>query len=329
MLSAEFQCGALKSTVPVDSQASLLDQALLNGVEVNFACRRGDCGQCAATVMEGDVTAIEPSRPSRMGRRVLLCNVAASSSVRIDLPYLPELRGIKTLRSPSKIHTLKLLSEDVMEVVLRLPPSTAFVFLPGQYIRITNRQQTTRSYSLAAGQQSDRMLRLHVRKIDGGRFGDWLFHEAKPNDLLQLEGPLGHFFLRESGSYENSLFVATGTGIAPLYAMLSSLDDEQRRRCGDIHIYWGNRVSKDAYLQHSLLELAARWGWSLNLIYSREGDGGGNRHVQDAVAARHPRLELAQVFVAGNPGMVDAMRQLANDRGLAESNFHADPFTTS
>lgn len=328
MSFVEFRYGAARASFAVDAGANLLDQALAQDVPVNYSCRRGDCGQCAATVVEGEVSALEPGLPYRLDSRWLLCNVAARSDLRIELPYFRELNAIKVLRSPTKIDGLRLLSEDVIEVSLRVPPSTAFAFLPGQYIRLTNRDKTTRSYSLAAGASSDKLLRLHIRKVNGGRFGDWLFGSAKPGDLLQLEGPLGHFFLRDEGEFKTSLFVATGTGMAPIYAMLSSLTSEQQQRCGEIHIYWGNRVSKDAYLQQTLVELATAKGWPLHLIHSRE-PGSQIRHVQDAVGLQHERLDAAQIFAAGNPGMVDAMRQLASHRGLAEDNFHADPFTTS
>lgn len=41
------------------------------------------------------------------------------------------------------------------------------------------------------------------------------FEEAKQNDLLRLEGPLGSFFFRES-NVKDVIFLATGTGIAPV-----------------------------------------------------------------------------------------------------------------
>ena len=50
------------------------------------------------------------------------------------------------------------------------------------------------------------------------------FEEAKENDLLRMEGPLGSFFLRES-NYENIIFLATGTGIAPIKAILENIQE--------------------------------------------------------------------------------------------------------
>ena len=39
---------------------------------------------------------------------------------------------------------------------------------------------------------------------------EYFFKEAKINDLLRLEGPIGTFFLRNS-NYNNIVFLATGT----------------------------------------------------------------------------------------------------------------------
>ena len=46
--------------------------------------------------------------------------------------------------------------------------------------------------------------------------------EAKENDLLRIEGPIGSFFLRES-EVENIIFLATGTGVAPVKSILESI----------------------------------------------------------------------------------------------------------
>ncbi|MDA9325361.1 hypothetical protein N9Q36_01435 [Flavobacteriales bacterium] len=53
---------------------------------------------------------------------------------------------------------------------------------------------------------------------------NYLFENSKKNDLLRLEGPIGTFFLRESNA-KNLLFLATGTGVAPIKSMLDNLEN--------------------------------------------------------------------------------------------------------
>ncbi len=77
------------------------------------------------------------------------------------------------------------------------------------------------------------------------------FEQAKPNDLLRLHGPLGTFFLRKAAG-RDLVFLATGTGIAPVKAMLESMaelpPDQQPR---SVNVFWGGRGTQDIYLNVS------------------------------------------------------------------------------
>jgi len=326
----EFLIGETKATVMADPESSVLDQALAQGVDISFACKRGDCGQCVGTLIAGEVAPIEPARPCIRDREVFLCNAAARSDAVLRLPHFPETRHLRVQRSPGKIHALNRLSADVIEMVLRLPPNTDFNFLPGQYIRVTNKSGVTRSYSLAAPPAADKLLRLHVRCMAGGAFSEYLRSSAAVGQLLHLQGPMGHFFLRDGLLAAQTICLATGTGIAPIHALLAGLDDAQRQRCGEIHVYWGNRHVRDAYLMDGLSALERGLGAKIHAVFSKEADAAQDaRHVQDAMGRHHSVLHDAQVFACGNPAMIDAARQRCLALGLPLQRFISDPFTTS
>jgi CDP-4-dehydro-6-deoxyglucose reductase len=329
----DFLRGDQTRRVDVPEGGKVLDHALANGVEISFACKRGDCGQCAASLVEGQLRPADPSRPLNHGTDVYLCNAVPASDAVLRLPYSPETAHLRVLRSPCKIHALRRLSPDVMGLSLRLPPSVNFQFLAGQFIRLTNGSRVTRSYSLAAGPAPDRLLQIHVRRAPGGAFSEYLFSSAAEGDLLHLEGPMGRFFLRADGHAEKSIFLATGTGIAPIYAMLSSLTQEQRLRCGSIHLYWGNRSPDDAYLDAPLQRLASSGEIQYQAVFSRaeraETAAGDARHVQQLMAAQHASLAAAQVFACGNAAMVESAREQCASLGLSGERFFSDPFTAS
>lgn len=327
MYQAHIQIGPESRSFEAAPDRSLLDLALENGVPVAYSCKRGDCGQCIGTLQRGRVVALNASQSLRVKHDIYLCNAAACSDVDIRLPYFPELANVPSLRSPSKIHELNQLSDKVLEVVLRLPPATRFRFLPGQFIRLTNKDRITRSYSLAAGPAPDRLLRLHVKRVEGGAFSEYLFKMAKPGDLLQLEGPQGYFFLREAHQAKITIFLATGTGIAPIYAMLSSLPPERRAALGEIHVYWGNPTRSEEYLNDALRTLATRLDFCYWALHSRETCG--PRHVQDLMAEHHASLVDCEVFACGSSAMIDAARERSVELGLALDRFHSDAFTAS
>lgn len=312
-----------------DPGLSLLDQLLAHSIPISHSCRRGDCGQCAIELITGDSAALDDTRPVLQNGKLLSCNASARSALHLSIPHDGELDGIVVRRSPAKIHALERLSDEVLALTLRLPPSTELRFLPGQFIRLTNREGITRSYSLAAGPAEDRLLRLHIRKVAGGAFSQWLFERASVNDLLHLEGPHGRFFLRQGYAASRSIFLATGTGIAPIWAMLAATTPQQRQQLGEVSVYWGNRLQHEAYLAESLRQLAVRMDFRLALIFSREPAATAHRHVQQRMLDDHPQLDNAQLFACGNPAMIASARELALGAGLPAERFYSDSFTAS
>jgi CDP-4-dehydro-6-deoxyglucose reductase len=318
--------------VQVDGESSLLDSLLGLGLDVNYSCRRGDCGQCTAAIAVGDFRAIDSGKPTVARGVAHLCNVIpCSPRIELRLPYWPQLEGIKAQRSPAKIHEISRLSDDVLKLTLRLPPSARFRFLPGQHLRVTNRHRVTRSYSLAEPPRADGLLVLHVRIVAGGIFSDYLHAEARAGDLWQVEGPLGHFFLRDEPA-ERSVFLATGTGIAPIHAIFMSLTEPERARLGHVSIYWGNRHHADAYLDEAMQILARRWGCEYRTLASREPSPGHALHVQDQLAldlAEGASLLSSYVYACGNPAMIEAASEACFSLGLGPGRFVSDPFTAS
>lgn len=310
------------------SGKSLLEEALQAGVPVNYSCKRGDCGQCIGELERGEIGPVNPAQPLRVGGDIYLCNAIAQGDLEVRLPYFQELDEVSCIRSPAKIHELRPLTVDVLEIALRLPPSTRMRFLPGQFMRLTNKERTTRSYSLAAGPRDDKLLRFHVKRVDGGAFSSYLFGRAQPGDLLHIEGPQGRFFLRSGQRYAKTVFLATGTGIAPIYAMLSSLSSEQRSALGDVDVYWGNRERREEYYAEAWAALSSSAGIRYWPVYSRSPSGSA-RYVQDLMTHHHKRLTDAALFACGNVAMIDSARRICTELGMALDRFHSDPFTSS
>ena len=86
-------------------------------------------------------------------------------------------------------------------------------------------------------------LEFHIRHLPGGLFTDKLFGGLKPREKLQFEGPLGSFFLRDSP--KPALFIASGTGYAPIRSMLLKYLPLNTGR--KMILFWGGRTRKDLY----------------------------------------------------------------------------------
>ena len=236
-----------------DPGKSLLDCAKSQGIVLEYSCRTGRCGVCKANVLQGDTEVVQPelalTEEERACGAILTCCRAAVTDVELDLEDLGLLADIQIKTMPCRLDILERLADDVLRVVLRTPPKSALFYLPGQYIDVIGKDGVRRSYSIANAVREDAKLELHIRHVPDGVMSQYWFGEAQANDLLRLEGPLGTFCLR-GASTTNLVFMATGTGIAPVKAMLEALSaapETLRGKC--IYVYWGGRTEQDLYWQ--------------------------------------------------------------------------------
>lgn len=312
------------------SDKSILESARLQGIVLEHCCRTGRCGVCKAKVISGESRVLQPeesltSEDERDGF-ILTCCRTVKTDLKLDIEDLGEIGGIQPKTVPCRIDTLEYLSNDVVEVVLRTPPSTHLVYLPGQYVDIIGKDGLRRSYSIANAPREDGKINLQIRKVENGEMSQYWFEEAKANDLLRLEGPLGTFFLRES-NVSHLILLATGTGIAPIKAMLEQLAAvPEVNPYSHIHIYWGGRTEQDIYWRPFFESLPL----TFIPVLSRTPDWQGRKgYIQQAVIDDSFNLRDAVVYACGSEAMINSARERLISAGLDTKQFYSDAFVSS
>lgn len=247
--------------------------------------------------------------------------------MQLEVEDLGEIQVYPTKTLPCRIQSLERLSEDVLRVILRLPPNQKLDYHPGQYIDVIGKDGLRRSYSVANAPVIDMSIELHIRRVPEGAMSQYWFEEAKTNDLLRLNGPLGTFFLRDVSGMDLILLV-TGTGMAPIKAMLEGLATGPRARLPrSISVYWGGRIRQDLYWNPAEAGLALRYVPVLS-----RGDSswaGARGHVQQAVLQSGATLEDAVVYACGSLAMIDDARAQLVAAGLNGGRFYSDAFVPS
>ncbi|MNZ47014.1 CDP-6-deoxy-L-threo-D-glycero-4-hexulose-3-dehydrase reductase [compost metagenome] len=214
-----------------------------------------------------------------------------------------------------------------MEVILRVPPNSKFTYLPGQYIDIIGEAGLRRSYSIANAQRADGKLELQIREVEQGMMSQYWFARAKTNDLLRLEGPLGTFSLREK-AVRNIVFLATGTGIAPVKAMLEQLLGNPSMADGKkVFIYWGGRTPSDIYWNPQLQGLDATF---IPVLSRADAQWTGRTgYVQSALIKDAIDLTQSVVYACGSEDMIHSARDELTALGLPVKQFYSDAFVSS
>lgn len=310
-------------TIVVEKQGSLLELIIAAGVPLPNSCRRGDCQQCACSVRRGDFYILNNASENSSLQFHLACQVVPVSGLDVELFEDPYEEIEKPRHIPAKVVRLDRLSSNVFCLSLVLPRNQSFTFRPGQYTDIKLRSGLVRSYSIASYSGDSRILEFHIRVVDGGRFGEWL-NTAVEGEMVQIYGPLGRFFFRDKIDVKQTIMAATGTGIAPIYCMLSVLSPAQRRQLGKISIIWGNRSAAGNYFDASVTALAQKLGAEYHAVYSAEATAPFKGRITDWMPSD---FSETQVFAAGHPLMVADLRSLAYARGLPHSFFYADAFS--
>jgi CDP-4-dehydro-6-deoxyglucose reductase len=214
-----------------------------------------------------------------------------------------------------------------MQVFLRLPAVEALRFHPGQYLDILLNGGKRRSFSIASPPHDSELLELHVRRVPGGAFTDGLFGAPAVGSLLRIEGPIGQFVYQENSS--PLLMIAGGTGFAPLKSMLRHLLESGIDK--PIHLYWGARRAQDVYEEKLVLEWARRHPQlRFTAVLSEATEAKAPHHrlgwVHEAVLAEHASLEPFDVYTAGPPALIEAIRASFPHRGVREDRLFFDSF---
>ncbi len=307
---------------------TVLEAALSNSINLEYGCSNGRCGQCKAKLLDGLVANSSNTPDVEIPDDfILTCCSIPQTDLLLKARYLPELNDIKCKTIPAKVDSLAFKSANILVMTLRIPPSATFEFIPGQHIDLLW-DGSKRSYSIANSSVRESKIDLHIKKVDAGLFSNFMFNKVKPNDVFRLFGPLGTFFLRVGT--EPLFFLCTGTGFAPVKAMVESLIEVRSLR--KIHIFWGGRILADIYS-----DLPFKWAEEFSNIQftpvlSRETNLPDNiklGYVQSALIEQYNELHEAEVYACGSAQMIDDAQKLLVESGLKTDHFYADAFVSS
>ena len=327
-------------TLRVAAGEPVLEAALAAGLNLPHSCKSGHCGSCRARLLTGEIR-YPNGRPlgitaeeARAGN-VLLCQARAQSDLTVEARLIANVADVEIKTLPCRIARLTPLAADVMQVMLRLPAVERLRFHPGQYLDILLEGGRRRSFSIASPPHDNELLELHVRRVSGGGFTERLFGTAGAGaeralgvgSLLRIEGPVGQFSYRDGQG--PVLMVAGGTGFAPLKSMLRHMLENGIRR--EVHFYWGARHLDDLYEEARVLEWRQRHPQLQYRAVLSEATRSEAAHtragfVHEAVLADHPDLAPFEVYAAGPPAMIEAMRVSFPRHGLGPGRLYFDSF---
>jgi ferredoxin-NADP reductase len=229
------------------------------------------------------------------------------------------------------------LSELTKHLEFEMKGVPRFGFVAGQWLSFkTNKpdgEEIIRAYSIASPPSDNNKFALCLNRVQDGFMSNFLC-DMNEGDEIACQGPFGDFILRPP--MRDTIFVATGTGIAPFRSMLHwlfgsipELDKDGRGRPSSIeaqgrhlgHQLWlifGNRTERDIYYHDEFLRLAEAYP---NFHYLPTLSRGGPEwqglrgYVQEHVPAIARGRTDMHAYICGLDKMVKANRDLLKSLG--------------
>ena len=207
------------------------------------------------------------------------------------------------------------LSDRTKHLAFEMRGVSRFGFVPGQWLSVKHNlpdgEELVRPYSIASGPAENGQFAFCLNRVQDGFMSNFLC-DMNPGEEISCQGPFGNFILRQP--LRDSLFIATGTGIAPIRSMLHwLLADESRHQNKQFWLLFGNRAEEDIYYHGEFLRLAdehPNFHYLPTLSRGTPEWAGLRGYVQDHVPGLVGDRQDMHAYICGLAKMLKANRDL-------------------
>jgi Na+-transporting NADH:ubiquinone oxidoreductase subunit F len=313
----------------------LLSTLMQEGIFIPSACGgKGTCSLCKVRVLEGGGPVLPTETPyldqEEMDSSVRLsCQVKVRNDLKIQIPE--ELFLIREYRV--KVLKLEDLTPEIKGIELQvLSTEDTLTFKPGQYIQLEipkykmTKGPEYRAYSVASHPEAE-TVDLVITKAPKGAVSTFVHDYLKVGDELGIIGPFGDFYLRDSDL--EILFIATGSGLAPIMSILRQIEKEEIKRKSSL--FFGARKREDLYYYDELKALEKklpRFSFIPTLSRATEADqwDGEKGRVTNLIERYVEKDSPIEVYICGSPDMVQSCLDMLEENGIPEERIFYDKF---
>lgn len=196
--------------------------------------------------------------------------------------------------------------------------------------------EVRRSYSICSPAPGGE-LRVAIRQVPGGVFSTWATNQLRPDDLVDVLPPAGHFNheLDPESERRYSLFAA-GSGITPIYSIAATILGAEPH--STITLLYLNRTSQSTMLLEELQQLRDRYlgRFTISFAFSREETAGplltgrpDRARIDDLIAHGFLPAGVDHAFLCGPIDLVDTAATALTDAGMPPDAVHREIFTTN
>lgn len=211
------------------------------------------------------------------------------------------------------------LTDSIMQLVLT--PEEYVDYYAGQYLQILFGEEAF-SYSIANAPLGSHKYELHIRHSLENPYNQRLFEHIKEHASVTINLPFGECSMEHLDAHRPILFLAGGTGFAPVKAMIEQLLSRADKR--PFELFWGARLQNDLYMDEKVNS------WQTHVTHFNYFSLLSEENPEPLVSfvlARHPK-DLAdwQIVISGPFDMVYSTRDALIHHGVPPDHLFSDAF---
>lgn len=305
----------------VESNDTILEAALRAGVSLNYGCSNGNCGECRARLVSGEVKKVHAhdyvlSQSEKDSGVFLMCSCAAVNDVVLEAG-VAGANDIQEQLLAARVKSVEQFGPRLAVLHLQAPRSQRLRFLAGQSIRLSA-EGASGLYAIASCPCEERHIEIHISRQPDDAFSELPFGGLKAHDSVEVEGPYGEFVL-EDVSTRPVIFVAFGIGFAPIKSLIQHAMSLDLAESMDLH--W---LADEA--GHYQSNQCRAWTDALdNFTYVPHPHSGDVASILADIVRDYPDLHRFDVYAAGTAAQLQIAERLFLEQGLPEQHWRASP----
>jgi Na+-transporting NADH:ubiquinone oxidoreductase subunit F len=325
-----------KKVLEAENGLRLIDVLASQNIFIPSACgSMGKCGLCKIKVNGGAAASQEERKllgetEIAHGMR-LACQVETIFDMSIEIPS--EFLGAKEFETV--VSSKKMLTYDIVELTLALKQPQSINFNAGQYVTVKmpahgDCKATMRPFSIASSSTTTSSIQMNIRLNPQGTVTPWIFNELSEGMPLNISGPRGNFYLRNTE--KPILFVAGGSGMAPVRSILQTMNAYKINR--KAIYFFGALTQKDLYYLDEMAEyekVLPDFKFIPALSNEPSGSGWtGQTGLITEVMDRICEFSLGgyEAYLCGKPAMVEVCNAVLMKKGIDKLNTFFDLFNS-
>lgn len=220
----------------------------------------------------------------------------------------------------AQVERITPLTDSILQLILA--PEEYIDYQAGQYLQIISEKEAF-SYSIANAPLGSHKYELHIRHTRDNPYNQPLLAEIKRKGAVTIRLPLGECDIGHLHPHKPIIFIAGGTGFAPIKAMIEQLLAEGEPRA--FELFWGARSQSDLYMDDNV----AHWQTHVpHFQYFSQLSETSTETLASMVLARHQQdINDWQIVISGPFDMVYSTRDHLLEKGASPSNLFSDAFS--